>query len=315
MKHGEGEVNKRKISRRTFVAGAAAGALAAPALRARAFVSTQHTRDIAVAGGADAAANARAAVEALGGMGHFVSPGQTVALLPNVQIPTPGASIDLAIVRTVADMCREAGATEVRWLTWYPQRFWDRLNLHQQVVDCGAVLVYSDHENAGQWATIEVPRGVILRQIRVIKSLYESDVFINMPISKHHAGSSFTCSLKNYMGASHPEDNRPFHPTYGAEYAVHMGQCIADLNTAARPADLYIADAMEVLTSNGPMGPGDVARPQRVVAGTDRVAVDSYCAALLGLNATEIHMIRLAHQHGLGQIDLSSLNISEIETG
>ena len=94
-----------------------------------------------------------------------------------------------------------------------------------------------------------------------------------------------------------------------------MEQCIADLNTVARPADIYIVDAMVILTSNGPFGPGSIASPQRVVAGTDRVAVDSYCATILGLSGPEVHMIRMAHEHGLGQIDLSSLNISEIETG
>jgi uncharacterized protein (DUF362 family) len=109
------------------------------------------------------------------------------------------------------------------------------------------------------------------------------------------------------MGASHPTDNRAFHPTFEGEDLVHMEQCIADLNTVVRKPDLIVADAMTILTSKGPFGPGDISSPQQVVAGTDRVALDAYGATLLGLEPTEVSMIRKAADHGLGQIDLGAV--------
>jgi uncharacterized protein (DUF362 family) len=134
-----------------------------------------------------------------------------------------------------------------------------------------------------------------------------------MPIFKDHIGSRFTGSLKNYMGASHPEDNRAFHPTFEGEDLLHMEQCIADLNTVVRTPDLIVADAMTILTSKGPFGPGDIASPRQVVAGTDRVAIDAYGATLLDLDGREVTMIRKAADHGLGTIDLGAVKIATID--
>jgi uncharacterized protein (DUF362 family) len=116
------------------------------------------------------------------------------------------------------------------------------------------------------------------------------------------------------MGASHPEDNRAFHPTWESDDVIRMEQCVADLNTVVRPADLIVADAMTILTSKGPFGPGDIARPQQVIAGTDRVAMDAYGATLLGLEGPKVMMIQKAHEHGVGEIDLGAVGVRRIET-
>ena len=67
-----------------------------------------------------------------------------------------------------------------------------------------------------------------------------------------------------------------------------------------------------MLVTNGPQGPGKTIRPQRVFAGVDRVAVDVFGANLLGLNGEEILTTRMAHRHGLGESDLSRLQIREV---
>lgn len=306
--------NRRKITRRTFIATtAAAGALASTALNTLA-AGDDGAPDLAVAHGPDAAKNTKAVIEAFGGIGAFVKAGQTVGLLPNAQGSHRGCSTDPTIVKTVVDLCKEAGASEVRWFTWLPENFHERANLPKNVGLSGATLVYSSHEDPEKWQSFDVSRGVALKNIRVIKSLTECDVFINMPIVKDHIGSRFTGSLKNYMGASHPMDNRPFHPTFEGENLKHMEQCIADLNTVVRPAELIIMDAMEILTSNGPFGPGDITAPQKIIAGRDRVAVDAYAATLLGLKGPEVEMIANANKHGLGEIELGKVKIKEIET-
>jgi uncharacterized protein (DUF362 family) len=58
-----------------------------------------------------------------------------------------------------------------------------------------------------------------------------------------------------------------------------------------------------------------MARPQVVVAGTDRVAMDSYGATLLNLKPEDIPTIRMASELGLGSMDLDKLRISRIELG
>ena len=299
------------LTRRDFVVtGTAAGVAAATGLRFGAAASP--VPDLAVAHGPDVVRNTTSAIEAIGGMGSFVRKGHVVNILPNAQGTHPGTSTDPALVRTVVDLCKKAGASEVRWLTWISGKYWDRSAIGTLSGDSGAEMVKVDAEDPAQWRTLSIPAGVALTEVRVFKALWECDVFISMPIFKDHIGSRFTGSLKNYMGASHPTDNRAFHPTFEGEDLIHMEQCIADLNTVVRRPDLIVADGMTILASKGPFGPGDIASPQQVVAGTDRVALDAYGATLLGLKGTEVNMIRKSADHGLGEIDLGAVEIHRI---
>jgi len=70
-------------------------------------------------------------------------------------------------------------------------------------------------------------------------------------------------------------------------------------------------DATEFVTTNGPAGPGEIQRPRKVVAGRDMVAVDAYCAEVRGLRSSDVQMIGMAHEHGLGEVDLSTLRVRE----
>jgi uncharacterized protein (DUF362 family) len=305
--------HNRGITRRDFVAtGAAAGTLLATGV-GFGEQSQGPAPDLVVAHGPDVAKNTAAVIEAHGGIGAFVGPGQIVNILPNAQGSHPGTSTDPVLVKTVVDLCKKAGAKEVRWLTWQSGKYFERSNIAKLVEGSGAKFIQVDSADESQWNNFEVPNGVALETIRVFKVLDECDVFINMPIIKDHIGSRFTGSLKNYMGASHPTDNRLFHPTFEGEDLLRMEQCIADLNTVVRKADLIIADAMTILTSKGPFGPGDIAKPNKVIAGIDRVALDSYGATLLGFEGSEVTMIAKAHQLGLGEIDLGKVNIKEME--
>ena len=72
-----------------------------------------------------------------------------------------------------------------------------------------------------------------------------------------------------------------------------------------------MVDATEFIVSNGPFGPGQLFSPHRVVAGTDRVAIDGYCAALWGLKPGDIVQIKRGGEQGLGQIDPDKAFIKE----
>lgn len=301
------------VTRREFVASSAAAGTLLVSGVGFGDQPQETPPDLAVAHGPDVAKNTVAAIEALGGIGAFVRAGQVVNILPNAQGSHPGTSTDPVLVKTVVDLCKKAGAKEVRWLTWQSGAYFERSNIAEFVKDSGAEFVQVDSEDESQWNTFDVPRGVALEKIRVFKVIDECDVFINLPIFKDHIGSRFTGSLKNYMGASHPTDNRLFHPSFEGEDLARMEQCIADLNTVVRKPDLIVADAMTILTSKGPFGPGDIAKPNKVVAGVDRVVLDSYGATLLGLVGPEVTMIQNAYDLGLGQIDLDKVKIKEMK--
>ena len=267
--------------------------------------------DIAAVTGADYYANTVRAVELLGGMGNFVSSGAKVGLLVNSPWQNPGTYTNPDVALAVLRMCHEAGAGDIYSVEGASEDYWNRSSLAGQFAIELAGLLPSGEKDVA----VEIPRGVRLKEAVVSRALLECDVLIDIPVIKDHDGTRYTGTLKNMMGASIFDPTNQFmHFGGGAEEFYgdpeHLSQCIADLNLV-RQADLCVVDATEFVTTNGPAGPGEIQRPQKVVAGTDMVAVDAYCAEVRGLRSTEVQMIRMAHEHGLGEMDLSSQRIHE----
>ena len=279
-------------------------------------LSSQGNRpDIAVVTGSDYFASTLKAVEMLGGMERFVMRGAKVGLLVNSPWDNPGTYTNPDVALAVLKMCLNAGAAEIYSVEDASEAYWNRSALAADLADEIAGLKPS----GGKDVTVEIPNGERLKEAVVSKALMDCDVIIDIPICKDHDGTRYTGTLKNMMGACiHDPTNRFMHFGSGAEEFYgdpeHLSQCIADLNLV-RAADLSVVDATEFVTTNGPQGPGEILRPQQVVAGTDMVAVDSYCAEVRGLRSQDVQMINMAHAHGLGEMDISSLQIQTEDLG
>jgi uncharacterized protein (DUF362 family) len=309
----------KKISRRTFMrTGAALGAAALAGRSGFSITGTgsptetplPHTIDIATVTGSDHFADTIKAVDKLGGMKKFVSRDSRVALLINSAFRNPGTIADPDIGLAVMRMCFEAGAKEVCSLLNEKTAYWNKSKRAEEHTDMLAALT-----PAGKTTNIAIPKGRSLKEVQVTQAFLDYDVLIDIPIVKDHTGTNFTGTLKNYMGISGPS-NRYFHtgsnPKSKGYYedVPFLSQCIADLNLLRKP-DLCVVDATEFVTTNGPFGPGKLKKLDKVVAGSDRVAVDAFVAGFLGLKGSDILMIQMAHEHGLGEIDLNKLNIQQ----
>jgi uncharacterized protein (DUF362 family) len=79
-----------------------------------------------------------------------------------------------------------------------------------------------------------------------------------------------------------------------------------------RKPNLCVVDATVVLASNGPAGPGDLLKPQKIVAGTDPVAVDAYCVGLHKLKPQDLPMLTKTVAAGLGRLDIDKLKVKEL---
>lgn len=268
--------------------------------------------DVAVGIGADYEKAALKAVELLGGIKKFVPKNARVALLPNVQSRHPGSFTKPEILRAVIKLCKKAGAKEINCLSWQTVKQWEDTGLKAVIDAEGAGLKLFEKDEA-LFKAVPVPGGQALTEARILAEFYNHDLLINMPITKDHAGNRFTGTMKNLMGLNSPGNNRTFHrPNWKTDPndVAHLEQSIVDLNKAVKPA-LNVVDATEFITTNGPFGPGELIKPQKVVAGTDRVAVDAYCAGLWGLNPHEIVQIKRASEQGLGEIDPAAIVVRE----
>jgi len=306
----------KSISRREFIkkstalgVGAVLGDKLSPG-----FALGDEFPDLVVVKSEDYLAGTKKAVELLGGMKRFVPEGSKVAILPNPQSNNPGTYTKPEIVRAAVQMCKEAGASEIGCLGWLPVRYWKNTGIKKVLDEEGAELVLANSRDESQFKPVPVPKGVKLKEARIMKKFFDYDVFLDMNISKEHSGNNLSCSMKNLMGINSPKSNQTFHryDQSGMDDIEHLDQCIADLNTIVHP-DLCIIDSTVFVTTNGPDGPGRLKKPHKVVAGTDRVAIDSYCATLFGYDPRDITVLNYAHEHGLGEMDLSKVNVVEID--
>jgi uncharacterized protein (DUF362 family) len=291
---------------RRFLSGFAGGPAAGPA---------KDLIEVAAVSGTDYAAMTAKAVEALGGIGKYVPKNSKVLLMPNVQSKNPGTFTKPEILRSVIRMCKSAGAKEIACLSYLGQPNWDGTGLAQVIQEEGAILKLIPREDVN-FKAVPVPNAVALKEAMIMNEFFNYEVFINMPITKDHAGSKFTGALKNLMGLHSPNVNRSiFHmPNWQTDPVAieHLETCIVDLNAAIKPT-LNIVDATEIIRTNGPMGPGELIKPLKVIAGVDRVAVDSVCATVLGMKGEDIIMIRKAYEKKLGEIDLKKIKVQEIK--
>lgn len=298
----------REITRRDFLKSAAAGAALTLAGKP-VFSNAKEEYDLAVISG-DPAAATRKALEAMGGISRFVKKGQRVVLKPNMSFARPpesGCNTHPQVVTTVAQACLEAGAQQIMVMDYTlgrPELCLERSGIRQACKSIKNVHVIGIEEKKF-FREIRVPQGKVLDRVEVLKEVLDSQVLISLPVTKSHSATGVSMGIKGLMGLIW--DRTSFHDKY------NINQALADLATVIKP-QLTILDASRALVSGGPGGPGEVQKPNLIIAGVDPVAVDSYgvtVAPWYGQNfkGRQVEHLLVAHQRGLGKIDLDQLRI------
>ncbi|MRS02729.1 DUF362 domain-containing protein, partial [bacterium] len=99
-------------------------------------------------------------------------------------------------------------------------------------------------------------------------------------LKTHRYGGHFTLSLKNSVGMvakRHPQINHDFMQELHS--SPHQRRMIAEINSAYSPA-LIVMDGVEAFISGGP-DVGEKVFPEVILAGTDRIAIDTVGIAIL----------------------------------
>jgi len=314
------EMNRRSFINKGISTGLAISGLSfvPHLLSAAGKLPAQHP-DISVINGTDYFASTIQAVELLGGISRFVAPGDKVGLLANSSYKKPGTFTRPDIVLAVAYLCLEAGAKEVYLMRGESDSYWKRSPLFDE----NRKLLARLKEDESDHLEIKIPGGKILKEAKVLGGFLDYDKVINLPIVKNHGEIRMTATLKNTMGVNAFSSNIRFHTgpnlLSGAVKMLsdtyynmnYLAQCIADLNLVRR-YDLYVADVTEFITTNGPSGPGELKKLDKVVAGTDRIAVDAFCCQYLGLDPVKEPLIIKAYENKLGEIDLNNISVKEV---
>ncbi|MDX9929195.1 MAG: DUF362 domain-containing protein [Bacteroidales bacterium] len=305
-------MKRRSFIKRSAGAGLAAGAALALGSRAGLLASVPQSKPydmVAVMGGSPEAMF-DIGIQSLGGIGSYVRKGQKVVIKPNIGwdvTPERAGNTHPGLVKRIIEHCLRAGASDVYlfdntcddWVKCYKSS-----GIEKAAKDAGAKVVPGNSESYYQSVTI--PDGKILKSAKVHELILECDVFINVPVLKHHSSAKMTATMKNMMGVVW--DRRFWHVN-------NLHQCIADYTMYERKPSLHVVDCYNVMLKNGPRGVSvaDLVEMKSMILTSDWVAADTAAARMMGLNPEQIDYIPMAQKLGAGTMNLESLNIHRIK--
>jgi uncharacterized protein (DUF362 family) len=246
-------------------------------------------------------------IEKFGGFGALVKKGKKVTLKPNVawaSRPEQGGNTDPNLVGATVSACLAAGASKVvipEHTCSDAKKAFKMSGVEAAVKKAGGE-IYSLGENK-KFRKVKIPKGKSITEAEVAVDVLDTGLLINMPVAKSHSSCTITGALKNWMGSV--LKRKSWH-------SRNLHQCVADFSTFLK-ADLIIADATRVMTTEGPRGPGKMAYPKQLVFGKDPVAVDAYLATLFKLKPFDIAHIKLAHEMKVGIGDLRQVNAVHLD--
>ena len=249
------------------------------------------------------------AIEAMGSTNRFVKRGQTVVLKPNIgwdTSPERAANTNPKLVNRIVEHCFNAGAKDVYVFdntcdNW--TRCYSNSGIERAAKDAGAKVVTGNSESYYQ--NISFDKGKSITSAKVHELILESDVFINVPVLKHHSSARVTISMKNLMGIVW--DRRFWHRN-------DLHQCIAEFPLFRMP-DLNVIDAYSVMKRNGPRGVSqdDLVPLKSLIISQDIVAADAAAAMVFGSKPEDIPYIKIAHEMKVGNMNLDQLSIKRIK--
>lgn len=300
------------MKRRTFLMSGAALAVAAPTAPLSAAEPPAATgaksKVVAVRGG-EPEALFRKGIAELGGIATFVRPGQKVVVKPNIgwdRAPEYGANTNPDLVAEIVRQCIAAGASQVEVFD-HTCNSWERCYRNSGIADAvtqvGGKMVEAHDRDS--YREVSRPAAGSMKTALIHRAILDADVFINVPILKHHGGAKVTAALKNFMGLVW--DRQYMH-------AHNLDQCIADAALYRKP-DLNVIDAYRIMPTNGPRGVtlNDVRTVKYQILSTDIVAADVLACKLLRTKPEDVRYVALAAKHGLGTADESRIDVVRLE--
>jgi len=239
------------------------------------------------------------ALDALGGLAHYIQPGDVVLIKPNVAFdrsPNLGATTHPAVLEALIHQLRALRVAEIRVAD----------NPIESPADCFLKSgIRPAAEKAG--ARVFLPDGNAFRMLDTPgATLIERWWFFERPFRgvtkviglspvKDHNLCSASMGIKNWYGLLGGRRNQ-FHQR------IH--DIVSDLSIMIRPT-LTVLDGTHVLMENGPTGgdPSNVKAGDAVLAGTDPVALDAWAFEHLLERRQPPRYLELAEAKGSGRRD------------
>ncbi|HET6456501.1 MAG TPA: DUF362 domain-containing protein [Armatimonadota bacterium] len=261
------------------------------------------------------------AVDLLGGMGQFVSPGQKVLLKPNLlssRPPDSAVCTHPAVMEAVAGLaaatsgivCSVGDSPSIGAENWDKyKRLLSVTGMMESIERAGIEPVRFDDSSIER----EIPEAKVFHRLLLTKALDECDVLINIPKFKTHGLVRISGAIKNLFGCVPGRRKAMFHLQAGDNPEM-FAQMLVDVLRAVQPR-LSIMDAIVGMDGQGPAA-GRRRNFGLIIASADPVALDATACRVAGIDPMSIPTVRLASEQGLGvadEIEVLGLQPEEVQ--
>ncbi len=274
----------------------------------RNFAFSQDKFDIVETQGENIKSLIKEALKHFGGLNKFVQPKSKVVIKPNISWSMPpqaAVNTNPEVLKCIIEEVEKCKADKILVID-HTVRFPGIAFAKNGAINAvkGTKAHLKAINSPSDYTKVLLPQGKTLKITDIPKEISDTDIIINVPVAKVHGSTGVTFSMKNLMGLVW--DRGYFHRT-------DLTNTIVDISEYLKPKlKLTILDAIRILTTNGPGGPGNVEIKNKIIVGVDFVAVDAYGCTLFNLSPSDIPHIKKAGKRNLGKALLSEIIVKKI---
>lgn len=163
-------------------------------------------------------------------------------------------------------------------------------------------------------ATLHCARAERFRDFEVSRAILEADVLLNLPKLKTHSLTYMSMAMKNLFGLIPGTRKARWHvrAPHADMMAILLGDLysgVVDHFTSKGHGIVHLCDGLLALEGDGPGHGGKPRFLGALLASTDGVALDRVGCEVAGLDPQHLGTLQKALRRGLGQGDLSKLEI------
>lgn len=242
----------------------------------------------------------RLALSLIGNVKEKIKPGNKVLLKPNMLMAaTPDSAVTTHphILKAMIKIVKECGA--IPFVGDNPGNAY--ANVQRALETTG----YRDVAKEEGAEILSLAKPFKCGDIYVASSIFDIDLIINLPKLKTHNLTLFTGCIKNMFGIMPGFHKGDMHRRY--PYPADFSAKLVDIFSVKKPV-LGIMDAVYGMEGHGPSG-GKPRRIGLILASWDCVSLDAVCSKIIGYEPFSVDTTRIAHQRGLGEGNLSRIEI------
>jgi uncharacterized protein (DUF362 family) len=266
---------------------------------------------ISIVKGEDRAKTTAKAIELLGGIERFISPGDVVVIKPNVGFASPpllGATTHPDVITEVVRLCYQTGKAKkvivIDNSINDPASCFAISGIGKAATEAGAEVLMP---KSNLFSDMTLKGGSLIKNWPVYCGpLAGANKLISIAPVKNHERSGASMTMKNWYGLLGGRRNI-FHQD--------INGIIAELATMIKPT-FVILDGTTSMITNGPTGGSvsDLKKTNTMIAATDMVAADALGCTFLELKPADLPYLSLAEKAGIGTVDYESLKPLRAET-